>query len=158
MDYRTRVDSLSELTVATNRGGWVPLNQVVRLKPETAPSSITRLDRQRSVLITCNVLPGGSQARVIQGMNKAAKELNMLPGYNPGLQGTSKELGRAAYFFLLAFALTFVFMYIVLAAQFESFIHPLTILLTLPIAIPFGILSLLLTGQTMNIFSALGML
>jgi HAE1 family hydrophobic/amphiphilic exporter-1 len=82
----------------------------------------------------------------------------MDPGYSTALQGTSKELGRAAYYFMLAIALTFIFMYIVLAAQFESFIHPFTILLTLPIAVPFGILSLLIARQTINIFSAIGML
>jgi HAE1 family hydrophobic/amphiphilic exporter-1 len=156
--FRTRVEALAELTVATNRGGWIPLDQVVHLKPDTAPSSIGRIDRQRQVQISANVLPGGSQGVIIQQLNAKASELSLAPGYSTGLQGTSKELGRAAYFFVLAFALTFIFMYIVLAAQFESFIHPLTILLTLPIAIPFGILSLLLTGQTINIFSALGML
>jgi HAE1 family hydrophobic/amphiphilic exporter-1 len=91
-------------------------------------------------------------------MDQFAKEVNIAPGYSTGLAGRSKELGRAGYYFVLAFILSFVFMYMVLAAQFESFIHPVTILLTLPLAIPFGILALLLTGQTVNIFSGLGLL
>src|SRR5687768_6447489 len=105
-----------------------------------------------------NVKPGGSQAAVIEKLNQFAKEIKIDPTYSTGLAGRSKELGRAGYYFGLAFLLSFVFMYMVLAAQFESFIHPVTILLTLPLAIPFGILSLLVTGQTVNIFSGLGLL
>lgn len=158
-EFRTSIEGLSKLTVfSTNRQGWVPLDQVVRLKNGTAPSSIGRLNRQRDVIVSANVLPGGSQAAVIAEMGKIAKEIHMDPGYGTAVTGSSKELGRAAYYFGLAFALTFIFMYIVLAAQFESFIHPFTILLTLPIAIPFGILSLLVMGQSINVFSSLGML
>jgi HAE1 family hydrophobic/amphiphilic exporter-1 len=109
-------------------------------------------------MLLANVKPGGSQAAVIQKMNGFAKEIKIDPAYKTGLAGRSKELGRAGYYFGLAFVLSFVFMYMVLAAQFESFIHPITILLTLPLAIPFGILSLLMTGQTVNIFSGLGLL
>ena len=105
-----------------------------------------------------NVRPGGSQAAVIDQMNRFVEEIGIDPAYKTGLAGRSKELGRAGYYFGLAFLLSFVFMYMVLAAQFESFIHPITILLTLPLAIPFGILSLLMTGQTVNIFSGLGLL
>jgi HAE1 family hydrophobic/amphiphilic exporter-1 len=157
--YRTSVEGLSQLTVfSTNKQGWVPLDQVVRLKTGTAPSSIGRLNRQRQATITANVLPGGSQSDVIGALDRIARDLHMDAGYGTAVTGTGRELGRAVYYFGLAFALTFIFMYIVLAAQFESFIHPFTILLTLPIAIPFGVLSLLVMGQSINVFSALGML
>ncbi len=157
--YRTSVEGLAQLTVfSTNKQGWVPLDQVVRLKTGEAPNSIGRLNRQRQVTVTANVLPGGSQAEVLGALAKIAKDIHMEPGYGTAVTGTGRELGRAVYYFGLAFALTFIFMYIVLAAQFESFIHPFTILLTLPIAIPFGVLSLLIMGQSINIFSALGML
>jgi HAE1 family hydrophobic/amphiphilic exporter-1 len=156
--FRSSVEGLKQMIVSSTKIGWVSLDNLVRIEEGTGPSAIDRLNRQRQVMLLANVKPGGSQADVIQKMNQFAKEVGIDPSYTTGLAGRSKELGRAGYYFMLAFVLSFVFMYMVLAAQFESFIHPITILLTLPLAIPFGILALLLTGQTVNIFSGLGLL
>jgi hydrophobe/amphiphile efflux-1 (HAE1) family protein len=156
--FRTSVEGLNRMIVSSKKVGWVSLDNLVQIEEGTGPSAIDRLNRQRQVMLLGNVRPGGSQAAIIQQLNQFAKEVNIESGYKTGLAGRSKELGRAGYYFLLAFVLSFVFMYMVLAAQFESFIHPITILLTLPLAIPFGILSLLGTGQTVNIFSGLGLL
>jgi HAE1 family hydrophobic/amphiphilic exporter-1 len=157
-EFRASVAGLNRMIVSSSKVGWVSLDNLVRIEEGAGPSAIDRLNRQRQVTLLANVKPGGSQASVIQKMNEFAKEVNIDPAYSTGLAGRSKELGRAGYYFMLAFVLSFVFMYMVLAAQFESFIHPITILLTLPLAIPFGILALLLTGQTVNIFSGLGLL
>ena len=156
--YRTSVEGLSRMIVSSSKIGWVSVDNLVKIEEGTGPSAIDRLNRQRQVTLMANVKPGGSQAAVITKMNQFAKDINIDPAYSTGLAGRSKELGRAGYYFMLAFVLSFVFMYMVLAAQFESFIHPITILLTLPLAIPFGIVSLLITGQTVNIFSGLGLL
>src|SRR5204863_1985967 len=99
-----------------------------------------------------------SEADGLAKLQTLIKDLNLPPEYSSGVQGTSKELQRAYNAFLYAFLLSFVFMYLILAAQFESFIHPVTILLTLPLAIPFALLSTAIAGQTLNIFSALGIL
>jgi hydrophobic/amphiphilic exporter-1 (mainly G- bacteria), HAE1 family len=157
-EYRTSIEGLKRMIVSSTKVGWVSLDNLVTLEEGTGPSAIDRLNRRRQVTLLGNVKPGGSQAAVIQKMDQFKQELNIDPSYSTGLAGRSKELGRAGYYFGLAFLLSFIFMYMVLAAQFESFIHPVTILLTLPLAIPFGILSLLMTGQTVNIFSGLGLL
>ena len=132
------------MTVPSSKVGSVQLDEVVKIVPGTGPSSINRINRQRQVTLTGNVLPGGSQAAILGQLNQFSQELGMDPDYRSGLTGASKELARTGYYFVLAFSLTFIFMYIVLAAQFESFIHPITILITLPLAVPFGIVSLLI--------------
>jgi hydrophobic/amphiphilic exporter-1 (mainly G- bacteria), HAE1 family len=157
-EFRASAEALKRMIVSSTKIGWVSLDNLVRIEEGTGPAAIDRLNRQRQVMLLGNVRPGGSQAAVIDQLNQFAKDIKIDPSYSTGLAGRSKELGRAGYYFGLAFLLSFIFMYMVLAAQFESFIHPVTILLTLPLAIPFGILSLLMTGQTVNIFSGLGLL
>jgi HAE1 family hydrophobic/amphiphilic exporter-1 len=157
-EARASKENLSRLFASSAKLGWVSLDNLVKIEEGTGPSAIDRRNRQRQVTLTANVKPGGSQSDVLARTNQFVKEMNLEQGYETGLVGRSKELGRAGYYFMVAFSLSFIFMYMVLAAQFESFIHPVTILLTLPLAIPFGILSLLATGQTVNIFSGLGLL
>lgn len=156
--FRGSPEGLAKMTVPSSKVGSVGLDEVVHMRPGTGPASINRLQRQRQVTIMSDVLPGGSQYAIQAKIAQYAQSLGMEPGYGASPTGQSKELGRTGYYFILAFSLTFIFMYIVLAAQFESFVHPITILLTLPLAIPFGIVSLLIGGQSVNIFSGLGLL
>lgn len=157
-EFRASADGLRRMLVSSAKLGWVSLDNLVRVEEGTGPSSIDRYNRQRQVMLVANTKPGGSQAAVIGQLNDFAKAEGMDSAYKTFLAGRTRELSRTGQYFLLAIVLSFVFMYMVLAAQFESFIHPITILLTLPLAIPFGIVSLLVTGQTVNIFSGLGLL
>jgi len=156
--FRTSEEGLARMIVPSSKVGWVTLDTVVKGSQGTGPASIDRVNRQRQVTLLANTAPGGSAANIQTGINQAVAQLNLPPEYTTGYVGQSKEMGRAGMYFLLAIMLSFIFMYIVLAAQFESFIHPVTILLTLPLSIPFGIFSLLVMGQTVNIFSGLGLL
>jgi hydrophobic/amphiphilic exporter-1 (mainly G- bacteria), HAE1 family len=156
--YRTDVEGLKRMIVPSTKLGWVTLDRLVKVSSGTGPSSIERTNRQRQVTLLANTRPGGSATSITSEIDSYVKTLALPAGYRTGYVGQSKELGKSLYYFALAIVLSFVFMYIVLAAQFESFIHPVTILLTLPLSIPFGILSLLITGQTVNIFSGLGLL
>jgi HAE1 family hydrophobic/amphiphilic exporter-1 len=156
--FRDDVQGLKRLIVPSSTLGWVTLDRVVTVSYGTGPSSVDRTNRQRQVTLLANTRPGGSATSITSAINSYVSTLELPPGYRTGYVGQSKELGKSMYYFALAIVLSFVFMYIVLAAQFESFIHPVTILLTLPLSIPFGIVSLLIAGQTVNIFSGLGLL
>ncbi len=156
--FRTSEEGLKRMIVPSAKLGWVTLDRVVKTRPGTGPSAIDRTNRQKQVTLLANTKPGGSAASITSAIDSYVKELQLPVGYQTGYVGQSKEMGKAGFYFLLAFMLSFIFMYIVLAAQFESFIHPVTILLTLPLSIPFGIFSLLVMGQTVNIFSGLGLL
>jgi len=156
--FRRTRDSLKYFTVTSANGGTVGLEKLVKLEEGLSPASINRLNRQRQVTISASLPPNASESDALAVLQKHAASLNLPQEYRTGVTGQSQELQRAYDSFMLAFLLSFVFMYLILAAQFESFIHPITILLTLPLSIPFALLSTLIAGQTLNIFSALGIL
>ena len=155
---RSSQAALGQLPVPSSRLGAVALENVASFSPSEAPSDIRRLGRQRQVTVSVNLLPGISQATVQNAVAAAGAELGLPTGYRGGFSGQSRELNRTATAFLMAFALSLIFMYLVLAAQFESWLHPVTIMLSLPLTLPFALLSLIVFRQSLNVFSALGLL
>ncbi|HOY60117.1 MAG TPA: efflux RND transporter permease subunit, partial [Verrucomicrobiota bacterium] len=140
------------------QGGLVRLDNVVRLVPTQSPSRIDRLDRQRQVSLRASVAPGFAQADRIAALRAEVAKMGLPTGYSTRVSGRARELETTFNEFLWAFALSVVLMYIILASQFESLVHPFTILLSLPLSVPFAFLSLLIAGQTINLYSALGLL
>jgi hydrophobic/amphiphilic exporter-1 (mainly G- bacteria), HAE1 family len=139
-------------------GGLVRLDNVVRIERTTTASRIDRTDRQREVRLRAQVAPGFGQADRIDALKRAVAELNLPIGYTTTVTGKAREMEKTFTEFLWVFLLSFIFMYMILASQFESLIHPLTILLSLPLSVPFAMLSLWYTGNTLNLYSALGIL
>lgn len=165
---RRDVESISRLYVRANprTAGGGPaagpvltrIDNVVSFEFRDAPARIDRLDRQRMVAIRANVAPGYGLANRIAALRAAAEEIGIPAGFETRVLGRGRELERTLRDFVWTFALSFVFMYIVLAAQYEHLVHPLTILLSLPLAVPFGLLSLYFGNETLNLYSALGIL
>jgi HAE1 family hydrophobic/amphiphilic exporter-1 len=165
-NFRSSEEELNLLTVPGSPQGAtggrqdtvVPLDQVVNFVPQTGPATIQRLNRNREVTVQANILPGGSAATVLAAVQKSFDNQKLGPEYRGAPTGRSKEQGKAFVAFLSAFGLSLVFVYLILAAQFESWLHPITILLSLPLTVPFALISLLIFGQSLNIFSLLGIL
>jgi hydrophobic/amphiphilic exporter-1 (mainly G- bacteria), HAE1 family len=158
LEHRSDLKALSLMTVPTQRGGSVPLASLVSLKETRGPSQINRLARQRQVTITANAAPGVGQSEVSAALTKIIADVGMPAEYQAAPAGLTKETGRVVTAFAVAIVLTAVFMYLVLAAQFASWLHPVTIMLALPLTIPFAFLSLLLFKQELSIMSALGII
>jgi hydrophobic/amphiphilic exporter-1 (mainly G- bacteria), HAE1 family len=156
--YRADMASLALVSVPSTKGGIVPLSEVVRAEAATGPSSITRLNRRRQVSLYANLAAGAAPSEVMAGIEREIKALNMPAGYRVVPAGQSLEMARTGQAFLAAFGLSFLFMYLVLAAQLESWLHPITILLALPLTLPFALVSLLIFQQALDIYSMLGLL
>jgi HAE1 family hydrophobic/amphiphilic exporter-1 len=155
---RQDVSTIGRLLVPSRDGRLIRLDNLVNIEQSTSPSRVDRLDRQRDARVRGNVAPGFALADRLTAIRGAAAEMNLPAGYTVTIGGRGKELEKTFVEFLWAFSLSVIFMYMILAAQFESVIHPFTILLSLPLAVPFALLSLWATGNTLNLFSALGLL
>jgi HAE1 family hydrophobic/amphiphilic exporter-1 len=155
---RSSTEAIGGLPVPSSGLGIVSLDNIASFERGDSPATISRMGRQRQVTISANMLPGTSQGTAQEQLAAAAAELHFGPEYRADFAGRSRELNRTATAFLTAIALSFIFMYLILAAQFESWLHPVTILLSLPLTLPFALLSLIIFQQSLNIFSGLGLL
>ncbi|MGH7438713.1 MAG: efflux RND transporter permease subunit, partial [Polyangiaceae bacterium] len=129
-----------------------------KLRASTGPSQINRVGRQRQITITANVAPGAGQSNVSDALVRIVADEHLPAGYTAAPAGFTKETGRAVVGFFVAIGMSFVFMYLILAAQFGSWLHPATIMLSLPLTIPFALMSLLLLHQELSLMSALGVI
>src|SRR6185369_11341495 len=150
--------TISRLYVPSTRAGLVRVDSLVDIKEDISPSRIDRLDRQRQASMRAGIAPGFALADRLDALRKAAASMNLPAAYSTTVAGRGRELEKTFIEFLWAFLLSIIFMYMILASQFESTIHPLTILLSLPLSVPFALLSLWLMGDTLNLYSALGVL
>jgi len=153
---RSTPDAIPEIYLRGN-GGLVQLANVVKVQETVAPKELNHYNRQRSATITANLVPGVSLGKALNDLDLITS--TKLPvAVKRELAGQSKEFRESSGSLYFLFLLAVVFIYLVLAAQFESFIHPLTILLSVPLAVVGAIISLFVFGQSMNIFSQIGLI
>ena len=149
---------LSRLLVPSSRLGLIRLDSVAKLERGLGPSRIDRYNRQFAVGVYGNVAQGQSLAKAAADTQAVVDKIGLPAGYQLRFSGQVKVLEETTTNMILAISLASIFMYMVLAAQFESLVHPFIIMLTLPLSIPFALLSLIVTGRSLNLFSALGIL
>jgi HAE1 family hydrophobic/amphiphilic exporter-1 len=155
---RNDEETISRLYVPSTKVGLVSMENLVTLKRSDSSSRIDRMDRQRQVSLRAGVAPGFALADRVEALRAEVARMNLPASYSTAVSGRARELERTFTEFIIAFLLSIAFMYMILASQFESTIHPVTILLSLPLAVPFALISLWVTDNTLNLYSALGIL
>jgi hydrophobe/amphiphile efflux-1 (HAE1) family protein len=148
---------IGRLTVPS-ASGPVRIDNIALVERGLGPSALQRSNRQFTVMLTSDVAPGHALDEASNDVRRMFASLNMPPTMSYRLQGQTKILDETTANLILAIGLAMIFVYMVLASQFESFIQPVVIMLVLPMAVPFALFTLWLTGRTLNLWSALGML
>jgi HAE1 family hydrophobic/amphiphilic exporter-1 len=157
-EARDRADPkrLGNLTVLSPGAGLIRLSDLARFDEEPGPSQIDRLGRQRRVTVIANLV-GVPIGAAVDRVREITSEMELPPAYRTDFSGRAKTFREMGVNFMIAFLLSAIFMYMILAAQFESLLQPLAIMLALPVTIPFALISLLLIGDTLNLYSILGL-
>ena len=150
-------NDLTKLMVKNNRGENISLDNLVSTEEASAPPTLYHFNRYKSATFSSGLAPGKTVGDGIKEMNKIAKDL-LDDSFQTALTGTSRDYAESSGNTLFAFILALILIYLVLSAQFESFIDPFIIMITVPLALAGALLSLWLFGQTFNIFSQIGMI
>lgn len=145
------------LAVPGRSGNLVKIANFVNLSEQLGPSQIDRYNRQRKVTIVANLLPSLPLGEAVEKIQRIVKEVDLPATYTADFTGRAKVLAETMTNFAIAFMLSFIFMYMVLAAQFESFLHPVTIMLALPLTLPFALFSLVMLRQPLDIYAMFGL-
>jgi multidrug efflux pump len=153
---RATPDAIREIYLR-GTGGLVQLANVVRVEETLAPKELNHYNRVRSATISANLAPGVSLGQALDDLDHIA-EANLPPGVKREFAGQSLEYKSSSESLYFMFLLAVIFIYLVLSAQFESFVHPFTILLSVPLAVVGAIITLFLFGQSLNIYSQIGLI
>lgn len=156
--FRENANEIARLTVPSTKSGVGPveIGNVARFEDAQGPSTIERFARQRQIVVSAN-LEGKALGEGVQELADFVKTLDLPADYRWEFVGQAKNLNDTMSNFLIAFGLAFLFMYMILAAQFESLVHPITILLALPLTVPFAIMSLILLNTNLDIYAMFGL-
>jgi HAE1 family hydrophobic/amphiphilic exporter-1 len=155
---RRDIDAVGKLTVSSATGQPVRIDNIAKLNRGFGPTRITRTNRQFSISFNADVAPGHELDESSADVRKMVSELHMPPGFSVRMQGQTRNLEETTDNLIMAIALASIFVYMVLAAQFESFIQPVIIMAVLPLSIPFALFTIWVTGRSLNLWSALGIL
>jgi multidrug efflux pump len=153
---RATPQDLTALYVRGSEGSFTPLSNLVAVTETVAPKELNHFDRQRAAIISANIAPGYTLGEALAFMDQAAKE-TLPKTTRTALDGQSREFSESGQTLAITFALALIVIYLVLAAQFESFISPFIIMLTVPLAATGALLALKLTGATLNVYSQIGL-
>ncbi len=154
---REPMERINEFSVRNNRGQLVPLSSLVTLQESTVASTISRKNRQRTIMIYGNLGKNLSQHEVLKKAEAISKKI-MPEEYTFQLAGSAEEFQQGFISFLFALIMGFVVAYMILASQFNSFLHPITVFMAMPFSFSGAFLALWLTGQSMNMFSMIGLI
>jgi HAE1 family hydrophobic/amphiphilic exporter-1 len=150
--------TIGKLTVPSSTAGSIRIDNIARFERGYGPTSIRRVNRQYAIDLQADVAPGHALDEASNEVRRLIADLHLPPGYSGRLAGQTQILDETTANLLMAIALASIFVYMVLAAQFESFVQPIIIMLVLPVSVPFALFTLWATGRTLNLWSALGIL